>query len=46
MKSKWHEIWEKKSADEDILRSGDTQSVFMELKRIAGWDAVRGGGGL
>ena len=43
MESKWHEIWEKKSADENILRSGDKQSVFMELKRIAGWDAVKEG---
>lgn len=40
MKTKWHEIWEKRSADEKELSSGDTERVFLELKRIAGWDAT------
>ena len=43
---KWHEIWEKREADEKELKSRDVHRVFMELKRIAGWDSVntRGGG--
>lgn len=40
MSSKWHEIWEKRSADERELNSGDPERVFLELKRIAGWDAT------
>ena len=40
MSSKWHEIWEKREADETELNSGDTKRVFLELKRIAGWDAT------
>lgn len=40
MKSKWHEIWEKRSADEELLSCGDSRKVFLELKRIAGWDAT------
>lgn len=40
MENKWHEIWRKRSADETILNSGDKRKVFLELKRIAGWDAT------
>lgn len=40
MSSKWHEIWEKRSADEGELSSKDPQRVFLELKRIAGWDST------
>lgn len=40
MNSKWHEIWEKRSADETELSCGDSKRVFLELKRIAGFDVV------
>lgn len=40
MNSKWHEIWEKRSANEEELNCGDTERVFLELKRIAGFDVV------
>ena len=40
MGNKWHEIWEKRKADEAELCCGDSQRVFLELKRIAGWDAT------
>lgn len=38
--SKWHEVWEKRKANEAELHCGDTKRVFLELKRIAGWDAT------
>lgn len=38
--NKWHEIWEKREANEEILQSDDFCKVFLELKRIAGWDAT------
>lgn len=40
MNSKWHEIWERRSADEKELNCGDSERVFLELKRIAGWDVT------
>lgn len=40
MNSKWHEIWEKRGADEKELNCGDPKRVFLELKRIAGFDVV------
>lgn len=40
MNSKWHEIWEKRSANEAELNCGDPKRVFLELKRIAGFDVV------
>ena len=43
---KWHEIWEKRKADEKELKSGDAHRVFMELKRIAGGDSVNTRGGV
>lgn len=38
--NKWHEIWEKRNANEEILDKGNFKEVFLELKRIAGWDAT------
>lgn len=35
-----HEIWEKRNADLNEIHSGDMKRVFLELKRIAGWDAT------
>ena len=40
MNIKWHEIWEKRDANETELNCGDMKRVFLELKRIAGWDAT------
>ncbi len=39
-KNKWHEIWEKRTAKEEILVSGTPQEIFLELKRINGWDST------
>lgn len=40
MNNKWHDIWEKRNADENELNCKDKKRVFLELKRIAGWDAT------
>lgn len=40
MNTKWRDIWEKRVADENELRCGDVKRVFLELKRVAGWDAT------
>lgn len=40
MNGEWHEVWEKRNADETELNCGDMKRVFLELKRIAGWDAT------
>lgn len=40
MNNKWHDIWEKRNANETEINCGDIKRVFLELKRIAGWDAT------
>lgn len=40
MNNKWHEIWENRKADEAELYCGDKKRVFLELKRIAGFDVI------
>lgn len=40
MSNKWREIWEKRNANLNEIYSGDMKRVFLELKRIAGWDAT------
>lgn len=40
MNNKWHEIWEKRSADENELFSNDSKRVLLELKRVAGYDST------
>lgn len=42
--NKWKEIWEKRSADEDILSSEDEKKIFLELKRSNGFDVFEQGG--
>lgn len=39
-KNKWHEVWERRTENEAILRSEDPKEIFMELKRINGWDST------
>lgn len=39
-KSKWHEIWEQRTVNKTILNSKNPSEVFMELKRINGWDST------
>lgn len=39
----WQSIWSSRSAQEDILRSGAPQKVFMELKQANGFDVVKDG---
>ena len=43
MANKWHEIWEKRSANFADLDKMDDQAVFAELKRINGFDITAGG---
>lgn len=38
--NKWHEVWERRSENETILKSGNHEEVFLELKRINGWDST------
>ncbi len=40
MSNNWHEIWEKRTADEKELQAQDPEKIFLELKRIAGWDSI------
>ena len=42
MESKWKEIWNRRHAEDDAL-VGDWQDVFLELKRINGFDVMDGG---
>ena len=37
----WKQLWSDRSADEAILRSGDPETIFMELKRSSGFDVVK-----
>lgn len=43
MKNKWKEIWEKRSEDFSNVDMTDPINVFMELKRIDGFDVIGGG---
>lgn len=38
--SKWHEVWEKRVENEDILQNGNQKEILLELKRVAGWDST------
>lgn len=38
MSNKWREIWENREINEAELYCGETKRVFLELKRIAGFD--------
>ena len=39
-KSKWHEVWEQRTENKTILESKNPREIFMELKRINGWDST------
>lgn len=39
MDNKWHEIWSAKETEMDFS-SADTEKIFLELKRLDGWDSV------
>lgn len=39
-KSKWHEVWERRTENKAVLRSKNPREIFMELKRINGWDST------
>lgn len=39
-KSKWHEVWEQRTENEEILISGTPREILLELKRVNGWDAT------
>lgn len=41
---KWKEIWEKRTDNFDKIDMSDEKAVFLELKRIDGFDVVGGGG--
>lgn len=43
MKNNWKNIWEKRSADEKILKMEDNKQIFLELKRSNGFDILEGG---
>lgn len=42
MKSKWREIWNRRTSSDDRL-TGDWQKIFLELKRLNGFDLREGG---
>lgn len=39
MNRKWHEIWERRYTDVDLALGG-VRDVFLELKRLDGWDST------
>ncbi len=39
---KWKEIWEKRTDNFDKIDMSDEKAVFLELKRIDGFDVVGG----
>lgn len=41
--NKWKDIWEKREDGFDHIDMTDTKSVFLELKRIDGFDVIGGG---
>lgn len=43
MENNWRGLWADRSADETVLRGGDAQQIFLELKRSNGFDVVEGG---
>ena len=43
MENKWKEIWEKRTDRFDEIDMTDPKAVFLELKRIDGFDVVEGG---
>lgn len=43
MNNNWKDIWEKRDDNFETIDLSDEKSVFLELKRIDGFDVVRGG---
>ncbi len=41
--STWLEIWNKRTADSEILSSNEIRKIFAELKRANGFDVINGG---
>ena len=39
----WHEIWNKRTANIEILSLKEIKQVFAELKRANGFDVINGG---
>lgn len=39
-KSRWHEVWEKRTENEEVLSGGTPKEILIELKRISGWDST------
>jgi len=37
----WKNLWSNRSADQNILDSGDPKTIFMELKRSNGFDVIK-----
>lgn len=37
----WKRLWSNRCADKTILRGGDPEKIFMELKRSSGFDVVK-----
>ena len=41
--NKWKEIWNRREADFSLLQEDDPKQVFLELKRIDGFDVAEEG---
>ncbi len=41
--SRWREIWNKRQADNKVLHDIDQNKIFMELKRLDGYDILENG---
>lgn len=43
LKTRWQQIWNQRTFDFNVLKTGDEKSIFQELKRANGFDVVNGG---
>ncbi len=41
IENNWKNLWSSRSVDKSILLVGDSQKIFMELKRSNGFDVVK-----
>ena len=41
--NKWKEIWNRREADFSLLQEDDPKQIFLELKRIDGFDVAEAG---
>jgi len=43
MENEWKNLWNKRSADDSVLQSGNLKQIILELKRSNGYDVIGDG---